>query len=406
MRIGSSEEELIMTRTHKKLALVALTAFVAEAALIFCVAINFKGNMLNPIKATNSGNFSVSFNRTICGGSGYNSDDFTKQSKLEQSGTAVYAHAVNSMVTSGTDFARFKDDDSAYIEFNIDSNGSFQEITGFSFVYNSTYSYGDFDIYLSTDGSTYPVSPNAQVRSAPASVSLVGNGIKKVKFAGVDGKYAYFNTITINYACGEAPAKTLSSISVEGQTDTFNVDDSFVFDGTVTAHYSDSSSADVTSSAVIDSSDVDMSTAGDYTVNVSYSDEYGSANTSYSITVNGGGEVTSVTYSNGSGTSVYHITISSDNTGYYDYIYTAWQSDPVYYTIHFTWSLSGSTYTYTKNSQAGDSEYSGSTYYYRSLFGGSNTTNTGALSGDNIVIQLRNRDGDSSGSNTTFSKIS
>lgn len=63
MRIGSSEEELIMTRTHKKLALVALTAFVAEAALIFCVAINFKGNMLNPIKAAPE-DYSISFTRS------------------------------------------------------------------------------------------------------------------------------------------------------------------------------------------------------------------------------------------------------------------------------------------------------------------------------------------------------
>lgn len=148
-----------------------------------------------------------------------------------------------------------------------------------------------------------------------------------------------------------------------------------------------------------------MSNAGEYTVNISYSDEYGSANTSYSITVASGGAVTSETYSNGSGTSVYQVTISSDKTGYYNYIYTAWQSDPVYYTIHFTWALTGSTYTFTKNSQSGDAEYTGSTYYYRSLFGGSNTTNTATISGTNIIIQLRNRDGDSSGSNTTFNKI-
>lgn len=396
-----------MTAKQKKLFLLTsmMSVFVMAVAVLFTGG---KFSLKTPFaRATNSGNYSVSFSRTICGGGDYNSNDFTKESQLSVSKATVYAHVVNSSVpTTSTDFARFKADSNAYIEFNIDSNVSFQEISGFSFVYNASYPNGDFDIYLSTDGSTYPASPNAQVRNAPSTVNLSGYNVKKIKLAGVEDKYAYFNTITINYACGEAAPKSLSSISVSGYTEEYDVGDTFEFDGTVTAHYSDSTSLDVTSSAVIDSSAVDLSSAGEYEIGVSYSDSFGSAETSYSITVSdGGGEVTSETYSNGSGTNVYWVTICSDNTGYYNYIYTAWQSDPVYYTIHFTWSLSGSTYTFTKNSQSGDSEYVGVAGRYRCLFGGSNTTNTGTMSGDDILITLRNSDGGNQASSLTFKKV-
>ena len=74
--------------------------------------------------------------------------------------------------------------------------------------------------------------------------------------------------------------KVLSSISVSGQTTTFNQGDTFAFGGTVTAHYEDSTTADVTASATF--SGYDLSTSGSQTVTVSY----GGKTTTYSITVN------------------------------------------------------------------------------------------------------------------------
>ena len=72
---------------------------------------------------------------------------------------------------------------------------------------------------------------------------------------------------------------TLSSISVSGQTTQFTVGDTFVFGGTVTAHYSDSNTEDVTEDASF--TGYNMSTTGNQTVTVTYS----TVSTTYSITV-------------------------------------------------------------------------------------------------------------------------
>jgi len=95
---------------------------------------------------------------------------------------------------------------------------------------------------------------------------------------------AIINSITFYY--DNAPAKTLSSISLSGNYPTsFTQGDTFSHAGmVVTANYSDSTSATVTTSATWSSPD--MSTTGNKTVTVSYSDEYGSASKTYSITVN------------------------------------------------------------------------------------------------------------------------
>ena len=81
-------------------------------------------------------------------------------------------------------------------------------------------------------------------------------------------------------------AKTLSSISISGYTTAFVEGDTFSFGGTVTAHYSDSSSSNVTGSAIF--SGYNMTTLGNQTVTVSYT--YGGATKtqSYQITVSQG----------------------------------------------------------------------------------------------------------------------
>ena len=80
-------------------------------------------------------------------------------------------------------------------------------------------------------------------------------------------------------------AKTLSSITLGGTYDTeFTVDDTFNHTGmTVTAHYSDSSTATVTGSATWSSPD--MSTAGQKTVTVSYTEGGTTKTADYNITV-------------------------------------------------------------------------------------------------------------------------
>ena len=59
-------------------------------------------------------------------------------------------------------------------------------------------------------------------------------------------------------------SKELTSITLSGQTTSLPRDSAFSFGGTVTAHYSDSSTADVTSSTTF--SGYNMSLGGTYTV--------------------------------------------------------------------------------------------------------------------------------------------
>ena len=97
----------------------------------------------------------------------------------------------------------------------------------------------------------------------------------------VSGKRAYLSGFTIYYAA----SKTLSSISLSGTyPTTFAVGDTFSHAGmVVTAHYSDSSTADVTSSASWSSPD--LSSTGNKTVTVSYTDGL-TKTANYTITVN------------------------------------------------------------------------------------------------------------------------
>ncbi len=86
-------------------------------------------------------------------------------------------------------------------------------------------------------------------------------------------------------------AKELSSISISGYTTAFVEGDTFAFGGTVTAHYADASTENVTSTATF--SGYDMTTVGNQTVAVTYQGESAtyqiavSAGTLNSITVSG-----------------------------------------------------------------------------------------------------------------------
>ena len=121
--------------------------------------------------------------------------------------------------------------------------------------------------------------------SSNSSVATVTEGV-------VTGKAAGTATITVTTKDGSKTAtctvtvKSLSSITVSSQTTAFNTGDDFVFGGTVTAHFSDSSTADVTSIAIFGG--YDLSVAGNQTVTVSY----GNKQTTYGITVTASGEIT------------------------------------------------------------------------------------------------------------------
>ena len=81
----------------------------------------------------------------------------------------------------------------------------------------------------------------------------------------------------------EAP--TVEAITISGATMSFTAGEEFVFDGTVTAIYQNGVSKDVTEDATVDNSDVDMTTAGTYTVTVTYN----GISATYDITIQAAG---------------------------------------------------------------------------------------------------------------------
>lgn len=133
-------------------------------------------------------------------------------------------------------------------------------------------------------GDTF-VKPTVTATYSNGSTSDVTNS---ATFSGYNLSNAGNQTVTVSYTNGTTQttsynitvtAVAVTSISVSGQTTSFDVGDTFSFGGTVTAHYNNGSSADVTASATF--SGYNMSTAGNQTVTVSY----GGQTTTYEITV-------------------------------------------------------------------------------------------------------------------------
>lgn len=78
--------------------------------------------------------------------------------------------------------------------------------------------------------------------------------------------------------------QVLDSITLSGQTTSLYRDSAFSFGGTVTANYTNGTTADVTSLTTF--SGYDMSTAGTYTVTASYTEDGITKTATYQLTVN------------------------------------------------------------------------------------------------------------------------
>ena len=123
-------------------------------------------------------------------------------------------------------------------------------------------------------GNTVTVTPNDPVVDITAPIR------ETCEFIGV----------TVYYTKEPVIVKTLKSIAVEGMTTTFDQGDVFKFDGTCTATYSvtkddvpqEDETAEVTPTSV---STPDMSTTGNKTITVSYTENEVTKTTTYDITV-------------------------------------------------------------------------------------------------------------------------
>lgn len=104
-------------------------------------------------------------------------------------------------------------------------------------------------------------------------IRLTGNGVM------------YVDDIVLASTDASVPVVTLASIAVTGQKTTFTVGDTFVFGGTVTATYSNSTTSQVTPTSV---STPEM-TEGEHTVTVTYVEEGITKTVEYTIQVNPAG---------------------------------------------------------------------------------------------------------------------
>ena len=160
-------------------------------------------------------------------------------------------------------------------------------VTGVSLNKNSTsLVVGDTESLTATVSPSNATNKSVTWSSSKTSVATVSSsGVVTAKSAGsatitvktTDGSYKATCSVTVT-----AAAKTLSSISVSGQKTEYSVGEEFV-KPTVTAHFSDSSTSNVTSSATFGG--FDSSSVGQQTINISYTYGGVTKSTSYTISV-------------------------------------------------------------------------------------------------------------------------
>lgn len=149
-----------------------------------------------------------------------------------------------------------------------------------SYYTDETFSTADVTVTASyNDSSTANVTSNASI----GTVDITTTGTKTLSISYTENGVT--KTTTISISVSERPSvKTLSSISATKTKTSYEVGETFSnADVVVTAHYSDSTTANVTSSATIGT--VDTSTSGSKTLNISYSEDGVTKTTTIAITV-------------------------------------------------------------------------------------------------------------------------
>ena len=179
-------------------------------------------------------------------------------------------------------------------------------------------------------------------------------------------------------------ARTLSSISVSGQTTSFIQNDTFAFGGTVTANYTNGTSKNVTADATF--TGYNMAGSGSQTVTVSYSENNVTKTTTYGINVLALQEVTFTPGTDTGDTSVtknsIEVTMTTMNNAEYYQIYAnqtgtfTVPSGTSIYKIEFSCTKSGTEKYGPGNASAdvGSYSYGGSTGTWVSSEGESSVT--------------------------------
>lgn len=224
---------------------------------------------------------------------------------------------------------------------------TFEDVDGFSLnKSNSTTYYSFTHYYVSTAGASSSFSWSRS-SSASRSPNYQKEGIDVSQFwivcttANPSDGVAYLTSITINYNCA-AKHQTGLSIDTAPTKTSYLAGESFDKTGMVVkAEYSNDTFVATTAYSVYPS----VLSVNDTFVTISY----GGFSDTQSITVSENTYVGTYVYDTG-GTTTYTIELYGDMTGLYTY------SGASTYQMHFNYSINGTSITFTKNAQAGDSQ--------------------------------------------------
>ena len=209
---------------------------------------------------------------------------FEKKTTLDSKGT-TFTHtaipsAIYGFVIHSTGYCQFK---KPVLDFKA-VNKTLSEIDVLTFPTKMNYEFGEyFDPtglvitrkYSDSSTDTYAYEGHtSEFTFDPSTSTPLASGMETVEVT-YGGESCFFEIEL-------TAAKELSSISISGYTTAFVEGDTFAFGGTVTAHYADASTEDVTNSSTF--SGYNMTTIGNQTVTVTYQ----SQTATYQITVSAG----------------------------------------------------------------------------------------------------------------------
>ena len=336
-----------MNKTHKKLALIAISAFVVEAALVVGVATNFNASALSlaPIKAE-----AVSRSMTI---SKANAISYSSKASATYANhydnTIVFASATGGTFTctvtnSTTSISDSSNIGNIYADSSISFSSSyspasktFQQVDSIAvssastaartirFYFNESETYQTLSV-PARDSATYDTSTIGTVRC----LTITGSSASEYSTCAV-------TSIVLGYTCdpnySEDAVYSSLSVDASGAKTEYTTGESLDATGiVVTAHYSDLTQETVSSGYVVTAPD--MSTAGEKTVTISYTIGSITNSCSYLITVEEPASGLSGTYAG----TYSSFTFTSSTSGSYTYNGN---------TVIFTYVIDGSSITFT-----------------------------------------------------------
>ena len=223
-------------------------------------------------------------------------------------------------ISYGSTYSNVKSDQNVYLSHTV--YNSTHEFTGNSssqsniLIYRKTAHAPLSSISLSNQTTSYFVGDSFTAPTVTAHYAdSTSATVTPTSITGYNMSTAGTQTVTVSYTETYADTSitktaeyqitvsnpTLTSIAISGYTTSFHVGDTFSFGGTVTASYNHGSNKNVTANATF--SGYNMSTTGNQTVTVSYTEGDVTKTATYQITVSQAVTTYTVTYSGNGNTS-------------------------------------------------------------------------------------------------------